>query len=316
MGLEIALRQRLRNLVRIARNSSGARGEALRVWFFKLAGRVTPMLGVEHSGLRVVVSTKETAGVGFYTFVHGGYEEETVERLLAALENRLGLGSLRGMTVLEVGSNIGTETVSLLGRHGATRVVAIEPDPDNARFLRANLALNGLEGRAEVLELALSDVDAKLRLERSPDNWGDHRIRVPQPRGPSLSVEHERATVEVPARRLDSLIESGEVDLGALDLVWMDVQGHEAHVLAGAERLVDAGIPILTEYWPYGLSRIGALERFHTLVADRHDEVLDLRPNQPGPPAVIAGRDVATLADRYPRDAFVASTDLLLVPRG
>ena len=307
---------RLRNLVRIARDSNGARGEALRVWFFRLAGRVTPMLGVEHAGLRLVVSTGETAGVGFYTFVHGGYEEQTIERLLAALERRLGLSSLRGLTVLEVGSNIGTETVSMLGRHGAARVVAIEPDPDNARFLRANLALNGLEGRAKVLELALSDVDAKLRLERSPDNWGDHRIRVASPTGPSLSVEHERTTVEVPARTLDSLIEAGDVDVGTLDLVWMDVQGHEAHVLAGAERLVDAGIPIVTEYWPYGLNRVGALERFHRLVVERHDEILDLRPNQPGPPAVIAARDVAVLADRYPRDEFAASTDLLLVPRG
>jgi len=307
---------RLRNLVRIARDSNGARGEALRVWFFRLAGRVTPMLGVEHAGLRLVVSTGETAGVGFYTFVHGGYEEQTIERLLAALERRLGLSSLRGLTVLEVGSNIGTETVSMLGRHGAARVVAIEPDPDNARFLRANLALNGLEGRAKVLELALSDVDSKLRLERSPDNWGDHRIRVASPTGPSLSVEHERTTVEVPARTLDSLIEAGDVDVGTLDLVWMDVQGHEAHVLAGAERLVDAGIPIVTEYWPYGLNRVGALERFHRLVVERHDEILDLRPNQPGPPAVIAARDVAVLADRYPRDEFAASTDLLLVPRG
>jgi FkbM family methyltransferase len=307
---------RLRNLVRIARDSNGARRDAIRVWFFRLAGRVTPMLRVECAGLRLVVSTRETAGVGFYTFVHGGYEEQTIERVLSALERRIGLGSQHGLTVLEVGSDIGTETVSMLGRHQAARVVGIEPDPDNACFLRANLALNGLEGRAKVLELALSDVDANFRLERSPDNWGDHRIRVANPTGPSLSVEHERPTVEVPARTLDSLIEAGDVDLGTLDLVWMDVQGQEAHVLAGAQRLADAGIPIVTEYWPYGLIRAGALERFHRLVVERHDEILDLRPNQPEPPAVIAARDVAELADRYPRDAFAASTDLLLVPRG
>ena len=75
--------------------------------------------------------------------------------------------------------------------------------------------------------------------------------------------------MEVPAHRLDSLAEKEVVDLNAIDLVWMDAQGHEAHILAGAESLMTMDIPILTEYWPYGLRRAGALDRFHSLVARR-----------------------------------------------
>ncbi|MEO8690089.1 MAG: hypothetical protein ABI611_17975 [Solirubrobacteraceae bacterium] len=39
------------------------------------------------------------------------------------------------------------------------------------------------------------------------------------------------------------MVEDGAIDLDALALVWMDVHGHEAHVLAGAGRLLAARIP-------------------------------------------------------------------------
>ena len=155
-----------------------ARGRSIRAYAFPLAGRITPFLGVEHEGVRYVISTRESGGVGYGTFVTGTFDEEVLRRMLVQLEQHRQITTLRGMTILEVGANIGTETVSLLKRHGAERVLAFEPDAENVRFLRANLALNGLHDRAEIHEMALSDVDATLLLESSAENWGDHRIRV------------------------------------------------------------------------------------------------------------------------------------------
>ena len=195
---------------------------------------MTPFVGVEHDGVRYVLGTHDRLGVGYGTFVSGSFEKETMGRMLAALL-RHGVTTLRGMTVLEIGANIGTETVSLLSHHGVERVVAFEPDAENVRLLRANLALNALDPRAEIHEIALSDVDATLVLERSAENCGDHRIRVSDTRGPDLFNEWDRSTVEVSARRIDSLVESKELDLDDVGLVWMDAQGHEGHVLAGAQ---------------------------------------------------------------------------------
>jgi FkbM family methyltransferase len=198
-------------------------------------------------------------------------------------------------------------------------VIAVEPDAENARLLRANVALNGVHDRAEIHEVALSDVDATVLLETSDENWGDHRIRVANPQGPDLRDEGRRPTVEVSARRIDSLAAAGEIDLGAVDLVWMDAQGHEGHVLDGAHGLASAGVPIVTEYWPYGLRRAGGLDRFHAYVAERFDRVVDLRTGHDEPPVVIDAAGVARLADRYVTDehgdGFNPHTDLLLLPR-
>jgi FkbM family methyltransferase len=302
---------RLRNLARLVRNSDGARREALRAHAFNQARRLTPFLGVEHNGVRYVLSTREAGGVGFPTFVYGSFEEQTMDRMLKALGQHLGVATLSGLNVLEVGANIGTETVALLVRHGVKRVVAVEPDAENVRFLRANLALNGVEDRAEVHQIALSDTDGTLVLECCEDNWGDHRIRIAEPSGPELREEGRRTTAEVAARRLDSLADA--IDLDDIDLVWMDAQGHEGHVLAGAERLVAAGTPIVTEYWPYGLRRAGTLDRFHALVAERYSVFVDLRD----PTVALDAAHVAQLADRYVakpgEDPVLPYTDLLLL---
>lgn len=304
---------------RFVRNTDQVRTQRLRGYAFPLVARLTPLVGVERDGVRFVLSTSER-GLGHTTFATGAFDEVTLRRMLAALERHLGITTLQGMTVLEVGANIGTETVSLLKRHGAERVLAFEPDAENVRMLRANVALNGLHERAEIHEMALSDVDATLLLECSADNWGDHRIRVSDPQGDDLRDESRRPTVEVAARRLDSLAESGEVDLAAVDLVWMDAQGHEGHVLAGARRLAAAGVPVLTEYWPYGLHRAGGLNTFHALVADGYDTIVDLRTGFDEPPVTLDASRVAELADRYSvgadGDRFSPHTDLVLLRTG
>jgi FkbM family methyltransferase len=303
---------RLQNLVRLVRNADGARREAVRMHAFNQAHRLTPFVGVEHDGIRYVLSTRER-GVGFPTFVFGSFDEDTVNGMLVALEQHAGIATLNGLSVLDVGANIGTVAVSLLVRHGVERVVAVEPDAENVRLLRANLALNGVQDRVEILQIALSDTDGTLLLERSENNCGDHRIRVADPSGPDLSGEGKRTTVEVVGRRLDWLADAKEIDLDSIDLVWMDAQGHEGHILAGADRLAAAGIPIVTEYWPYGLRRAGGLESFHAFVGAGYSLVVDLRE----PTVALDARRVADLADRFAAgegvDHTAAYTDLLLV---
>jgi FkbM family methyltransferase len=299
---------------RVLRNASGARREALRVCVFVLARKLTPFVGVEHDGVRYVLSPREPTGVCYPTFVRGFFDEKAVRSMCAALAQHAGISTIEGFTVLEIGANIGTETVSLLVRHGVGHVIAIEPDPENVRFLRANLAFNDVQDRVTIYEMALSDADGVVVLEHSEDNWGDHRVRVADPFGLDLHDEGLRTTSEVPARRLDSLVDGSDIDLHRIDLVWMDAQGHEGHVLAGASCLADAAIPIVTEYWPYGLRRAGALDRFHALIADRHDMIVDLRE----PTVAFAADRVADLSDRYTAkagaDETVPYTDLLLLP--
>jgi FkbM family methyltransferase len=272
---------------------------------FDLLRRFAPIVVVDGvEGMRFALPTDDPE-VGRHTFVHGAYDLDAMRGAMSVLG-----GSLAGGTVLDVGANIGTSIVPLLTLFGAARGVAVEPEPRNIGLLRMNLELNDLTGRVDVLAMGLSDHDGTMELELSADNAGDHRIRVP---GAALDPdEAARQTLQVPVRRLDALMEAGEVDLTALSLVWLDVQGHEGHVLAGAGALMAGTVPIVTEFWPSVMQRNGGLARFMDLVTQHVERIVDLRATQgEGRPVQMPAAKIGELAARY-RDP-PRFTDLLLL---
>jgi FkbM family methyltransferase len=187
----------------------------------------------------------------------------------------------------------------------------VEPAPDNVEMLRLNLALNELTERVRVFPVACSDHDGSLELELSAENFGDHRLRVPgsEPTAETAS----RPTVTVPVRRLDSLVEGGEIDASSLGLIWLDVQGHEGHVLTGARNLLEARIPVLTEFWPAAMARTGGLDLFRDLVRSCFARIVDVRVAEAeGGAEPLPSSRIDELAERYggPGDF----TDLLLLP--
>jgi hypothetical protein len=63
--------------------------------------------------------------------------------------------------------------------------------------------------------------------------------------------------VTVPASTLDGLLDRAGPAEGSLSLIWMDVQGFEGHVLEGGARTIRKGVPVVAEFWPYGIRRSG-----------------------------------------------------------
>ena len=179
-----------------------------------------------------------------------------------------------GATVVDVGANIGYNTVYAARRVGPTgRVVAIEPAADNLAVLRDNLLANRIEnvvvqpvaaGRAHEVR------DLFLRGEISAVN--------------SLFPESVYAEVtgveQVRVAPLDDLV---EVDP---DLVKIDVEGAELDVLAGMTRLLGrSSIRLIVEWHPRLQQAAGfardALPRFlldrgFTLQAASHAHVAPL----------------------------------------
>ena len=56
---------------------------------------------------------------------------------------------------------------------------------------------------------------------------------------------------------LDSALKRAGVEAHDVSLIWMDVDGHEAHCLRDASAIVAAGMPVVMKVWPEGLSRAG-----------------------------------------------------------
>lgn len=280
----------------------------VRELFYRLAARFTPGIVVESEGLRYVMST-EDHGAGMTLFMGEDVDHQTLERVMEGL-GQAGLERPAGGTFIDVGANVGTTTVTALGAFGFARAVCFEPFPRNRDFLRLNLTANDLSERATILEVALSDRAGTVSFEVAPRNPGDARVRV---EGEDAEVgafgEEDWATIEVPTATLDSFLQSGAVDGDATGLLWIDAQGHEGHILAGAEALLAHRIPTVIEFWPYGLRRAGGLDRLLEIIEARFDRLLDLGDDSA---RVVSASEVVGLVDTY--SGAAANTDLLLIP--
>ncbi len=287
--------------------------EPLRGPVFDLLEGFAPIVIVDGTdGMRFALPTSDRE-VGRHTFVHGDYDLATMRCAMEILSDRAGGGDARralaGATVLDVGANIGTSIVPLMG-YGAEHGIAVEPEPRNVELLRLSLTLNALSDRVVVVAAGLSDRDGTMELELSSANSGDHRIRVP---GAVLDAHQAaRSTVSVPVRRLDSLVDAGELDPARLGLVWLDVQGHEGHVLMGGRALLESRVPIVTEFWPSTMDRTGGLAPFLALVAAHVRQVVDLRATlAEGELVEMSAARIADLVERYADPTTF--TDLLLL---
>ena len=150
------------------------------------------------------------------------------------------LGFLQpGSVVIDVGANLGEWTVPFARAVGPTgRVVAVEPAPRSAAALASTLAVNALR-QAEIVRCAIGDHDGTADfavpvVTSARTDTGTARI------GPA-STGYD--ALRVPLRRLDSL--AAERNLARLDLVKIDVEGHERRVLDGAASILDRFRPVL-----------------------------------------------------------------------
>lgn len=169
----------------------------------------------------------------------GVSRELAVHRLHEPLSTSLLQEHLKpGMTVVDVGSNIGYFALlesRLVGPSG--KVVAIEPVPGNAELLRRNVRDNQ-QTNIEIYQLAIGDRNGSLPIYLSArSNW--HSLR------PTPSSQ----TCMVTVATLDSFI--SEAALESVDLVRMDVEGYEIDILKGMRQVLRRYAPdLLIELHP------------------------------------------------------------------
>jgi FkbM family methyltransferase len=117
---------------------------------------------------------------------------------------------------LDIGANIGSYTI-LASKVCGARAVAFEPDPETARALRRNIAMNHLDALAIVREIALGG------------HTGDVAFTIGLDAMNRVAGADDKSVRMVPVRRLDDI-----PDAAAPTLIKLDVEGFEEQVLAGA----------------------------------------------------------------------------------
>ena len=158
-------------------------------------------------------------------------EIRTGEPELGALTQLVG----RGGTAIDVGANQGFYAFAL--SRIADRVVAFEPNPDYALF-----AQRMLRGRAEVFEIALSDMPGRgtFRVPLADDGRALHFAGSLKPT--HAQFKKNRA-YDVEISTLDEFGRSRGID--DVRFIKVDVEGSEREVLGGARGIIARERPVI-----------------------------------------------------------------------
>ena len=188
-------------------------------------------------------------GIDLAIYLFGGFEPSTRDALARYVKP--------GMTVLDIGANIGSHTLHLANLVGATgHVYAFEPTAFAFAKLKRNLSLNPVLAQRVVLQQCfLTGEDFSDLPQEIYSSW-------PLLGGRDLHPEHlgaKKGTNGARARTLDGVL----ADNGnpVVDVVKLDVDGVECDVLNGAITMISLHKPIFVmELAPYLLK-----ERGHSL---------------------------------------------------
>jgi FkbM family methyltransferase len=190
----------------------------------------------------------------------GAFDEGSVADVVRFLRRRYGF---RPRVFVDVGANIGTHLLRALRDGMFAHGVGVEMDQDNFKLLTCNVTLNECQGRARLFNVAVSDTIGAAVMEVAGDNLGDHRVKMSTDALADDCGESARATRAISVTTLDGLEAECGVTFDDSTLIWIDTQGHEGHVLAGADRILarDPRPFVVLEFWPYGVERCGGRER-------------------------------------------------------
>jgi len=230
---------------------------------FRLFGRVLVYHGELHDGV----------GRALFWERAEDYEAETLQVLAGILRER------PAPTVFDVGANTGFYSMAALALAPTACVHAFEPVPRIAQALTTNIMVNGLSNRVRVNTCAVAEHSGQVELHVPDETWGNATLNVDGFRGLAGHVEHVEAVT------LDDYVAMHAIE--RIDVLKIDVEGHEDAVLRGARSVLarhrpavlceclpeldaDAFNHLISEfgYEPYHLRREGPV-RVARVVADR-----------------------------------------------
>jgi FkbM family methyltransferase len=169
----------------------------------------------------------------WHLWVYGSFEDY-VARLFSYLVKP-------GDRCIDVGANIALHTVRLAKLAGPQgEVIAVEPDPEIARRAGQNIALNGLANVRVIQAAASAAAGETVALYRAADLNPNRGMASLHPHGHLTGPVTEVQTITL-----------DEACPGPVALIKIDVEGHEAAVVAGAAQIIERYSPaIVFEYDP------------------------------------------------------------------
>lgn len=165
----------------------------------------------------------------------------------------------QGMGVIDIGANIGYFSMlsaKLVGPEG--HVLAVEPNPRNAKMLEASRRLNDYS-HITVAQVAAGRTTGLLALHAAHSNGTTSE--------PSGSLDALLAAETVPSLRLDNIVSPDR----SVGLIKLDVEGAEYNAVLGCQDVIARDRPIIiSEFSPElmpGISGVSGLDYLRWLMA-------------------------------------------------
>ena len=180
--------------------------------------------------------------IGFYLLVDGVYEARAINFVLEQLKP--------GMMFIDIGANIGVFTLPAALKVGpAGSVIAIEPSPRVFPSLEHNVALNGFSNVRLVQRAAFNSDHQTVPFYEAPvDQFGMG----------SLGSQFDAKPIPVLTQTLDHILSEQVIE--RVDVIKVDVEGFEAAVFQGAEKILTGNKPpiVVFEFCDWAEARVPA----------------------------------------------------------
>ncbi|HTO31602.1 MAG TPA: FkbM family methyltransferase [Pararhizobium sp.] len=177
--------------------------------------------------------------IGRKIYRKGHFERENVDRLLSVLRRH---GLLRdGAVLLELGGNIGTQTIYFALSKAFRRIVTVEPDPRNFSLLQTNIAQNRLGDVITTVNSAAGESQGTLDFFLHPDNHG---------KSSALRQSDRDIEIKVPVKPVTAILADVGVTPEEIGLIWMDIEGYEPVAARSMQPLLERRTPFYMEFSP------------------------------------------------------------------
>ena len=179
--------------------------------------------------------------VGRSIVLHGDWGRTETEKVMSFIEKQ---GLLSGSGVaMDLGANIGTQTIYLYLTGKFSKLIAVEAAPKNYELLEANIRINGWSNEITPLHAAVYTKDGLIDLNlKEKDVSGGHSL---------LALPGSTSTVAVKAITVASIIRDEKVEPDQVEFIWMDIEGFDFEILQEIRKTFGNRLPVFFEFSPY-----------------------------------------------------------------
>jgi len=191
--------------------------------------------------------------IGRKIFRKGHFERDHVDRLIGVLKERRLVP--HGSSLLELGGNIGTQTVYFALNKTFSHIITVEPDPRNFELLRTNITQNRLADRVTLVNCAAGENQGEIDFFQHQHNHG---------KSSASRQSVSDCKIVVPVKPVSSILAEAGTDPDDIGLVWMDIEGYEPLACRSMQILLARKVPLYMEFSPafYGPDQSAAFVQY------------------------------------------------------